>query len=625
MPHNSNQQTALFIAAKDNNLGKVDELLVSGADVNKENNRGETPLYIACKQGHLHIVEKLLAVPGINVNTITHEGETPLLVACNESNTSIVRVLLTVPDIDVNQEFYNEENEENDEEEEYENGATPLIIACENEDTEIVKLLLNVPRINVNKPNDYGITPLYKACVEGNIEIVRMLLAVPGIDVNNYERDDISPLMIACQEGHVKVVDELVKQPGININKKDDDGITALYIACRKNRIAIVKKLLTVPGIDAEKAIESAKQNKFSEDIRTLLLNHNNKIINSIVRAISSNDVNYIKHYMETNTQSSGPELLFTAAAKGKINTVKTLLEMGVNPNITTEDLPPLIVSIDFPAIQKLLLQYGANPDYIVNSNGDTTIFLAIAKNKIPTIMHLMNAGANINHKNKLGITPFHETIHLKMNEISIKMLEKGADPNIPFMKVSWSPLQYVCTSKPVSLPLVKKLLEKGANPNYIGNWKTSPLHIATQNQNAELIELLLEYGADPSIPDENKHTPLYYAGSLKHLFYPFQNEYNTILLEPNAENIMQKKIKDGNMLAMLNYPLFKEPLIIKRNGKATNEWKYLYDKQKNPQTNQTIDLMNVRFKKAVLTTANKTRKNRKTRRGGRNKTRKQI
>ncbi len=308
-------------------------------------------------------------------------------------------------------------------------------------------------------------------------------------------------------------------------------------------------------------------------------------------------------------------ELLFHAAANGHINIVKAVLEKGVDPNITIEDIPPLVVSIDFPSIQKLLLQYGANPDYIINGNGDTTIFLAIARNKIPTIVHLMNAGANINHENKLGITPFHETIHLKMNEISIKMLEKGADPNKPFMKVSWSPLQYACASNPISMSLVKKLLEKGADPNYTGDWEKTALHIATQNQNVELIELLLEYEADTSIRDYDKHTPLFYAGPLKYLFHPLQNDYTTIMFEPETENIMHAKIKDGNILTMLDYPHFnKEPLITKRNGKVTPEWKYLYDERKNPHTKQNVNLMNVRFKKAVVGTTNNRRKTRKTR-----------
>jgi hypothetical protein len=220
----TNNDNPLFIAAKNNNLRKVNELLEAGTNVNDATKGGTTPLMIACEKGHSEIVKRLLAVPGIDVNKSNRGGETALHVACDKNNAEIIRLLLAVRDIDV------------------------------------------------NVPNNGAITPFYNACYVGNIDIIQMLLAFPGIDVNNSARDDISPLMIACQEGHAEVIDKLLKYPGIDVNKSNDDKINALYIACQKGFLNIVKMLLAIPGIDDEKAIHAAKQNKFSEEIKKLLL-----------------------------------------------------------------------------------------------------------------------------------------------------------------------------------------------------------------------------------------------------------------------------------------------------------------------------------------------------------------
>lgn len=54
----------------------------------------------------------------------------------------------------------------------------------------------------------------------------------------------------------------------------------------------------------------------------------------------------------------------------------------------------------------------------------------------------------------------------------------------------------------------VRVLLEKGADPNAVGDMGETPLHIAVSVGNEELIGLLLEYGADPDVTCEFGDTP---------------------------------------------------------------------------------------------------------------------
>jgi ankyrin repeat protein len=51
---------------------------------------GASPLYIACHNGHLDIVEKLLDNVNTDVNKCTDSGVSPLYIACQNGHLDIV-------------------------------------------------------------------------------------------------------------------------------------------------------------------------------------------------------------------------------------------------------------------------------------------------------------------------------------------------------------------------------------------------------------------------------------------------------------------------------------------------------------------------------------------------------
>ena len=64
-----------------------------GADINKKNGHGYTPLIISCREKYIDIV-KLLIENGADVNTEDEYGNTPLIYSCEENNLSIVKILI---------------------------------------------------------------------------------------------------------------------------------------------------------------------------------------------------------------------------------------------------------------------------------------------------------------------------------------------------------------------------------------------------------------------------------------------------------------------------------------------------------------------------------------------------
>ncbi|MDO5464405.1 MAG: ankyrin repeat domain-containing protein, partial [Akkermansia sp.] len=105
----------------------VSLLIAAGANVNKADKYGWTPLCNAAHKGRTECVRLLLAAPGIDVNKAEKDGETPLYRAACNGHTECVKLLLAAPGIDVNKA-------DND-------GWTPLKVAENHDETECARLI----------------------------------------------------------------------------------------------------------------------------------------------------------------------------------------------------------------------------------------------------------------------------------------------------------------------------------------------------------------------------------------------------------------------------------------------------------------------------------------------------
>ncbi len=172
---------------REGNLTEFQKLLKSyknhtNLSINDKYGEG-TLLHIACKYGHIKIVELLLKKKIIDVNK-----NAPLCIACKNGHIQIVRLLLLDDRVDINQ------NEVN--------GNSPLYIACENGNFEIVIKLLEFNKIDINKINNEGATPLHSACKNGHKSIVNKLLEYSNnnkkkLNINAMTKKDETPLDIS--------------------------------------------------------------------------------------------------------------------------------------------------------------------------------------------------------------------------------------------------------------------------------------------------------------------------------------------------------------------------------------------------------------------------------------------
>ncbi|MDB5869733.1 MAG: Ankyrin, partial [Polaromonas sp.] len=146
-----------FNAVKQDNAGKVKELLVRGFDANTTNSKGQTGLYLALAEPSPKTAQLLVEWVKTDVNKINSKGESALMLAALKGRLDLVEKLIK-KGADVNK-----------------TGWTPLHYAASGSQPVIISLLLeNSAYIDAESPN--GTTPLMMAAMYGSSDVVKLLL-----------------------------------------------------------------------------------------------------------------------------------------------------------------------------------------------------------------------------------------------------------------------------------------------------------------------------------------------------------------------------------------------------------------------------------------------------------------
>ena len=206
--------------------------------INKLHEYGESPMYIACKEGLSEIVKYLCEVGNADPEATDEDGQTALHHACENGSLPIVQYLCEVQKV--------RQKEDNC-------GQTPLHIACEKGYLPIIKYLCEVHKVNPEIKSNWGYTPLYIACRDGHLPIVQYLCEVKKVNPETKDKDGLTPLHISCYEGHLHIVKYLCEIQKVNKEAKSKYGKTPLYYACFKdNNLLTVKYLCEVQKVCAE-------------------------------------------------------------------------------------------------------------------------------------------------------------------------------------------------------------------------------------------------------------------------------------------------------------------------------------------------------------------------------------
>jgi ankyrin repeat protein len=212
----------------------AEALIAKKANPNAVNEFGITPLTSATRQSNARLVKMLLDA-GAKVDSANPDGETALMEAISGGDLSLVQTLVNAgANVNAVEKFHNQ---------------TPLMYAAASTRNaeQMVKLLLSKgasvkpralysdwPSQVTSEPRTQyrsvgGLTALLYAARGGCYECVEDLIAA-GADVNLPTPEGITPLMIALDNQHNDVA-MLLMDKGANLNVWDWWGRTALWIA----------------------------------------------------------------------------------------------------------------------------------------------------------------------------------------------------------------------------------------------------------------------------------------------------------------------------------------------------------------------------------------------------------
>ena len=251
----------------------------------------------------------------------------------------------------------------------------------------------------------------------------------------------------------------------------------------------------------------------------------------------------------------SGETPLMEAARRGNLATVRVLLSNKANPNALEsnggQNALMWALSQRQSAVVEELIKGGADIQ-AGSKTGFTPLMVAAQQGDEVSARILLRAGAKPNvAQPKTGLTPLMIASAMAQAKAVDALLDNGADPNLADTN-GYTSLHRVVrdsdyginlASKDAILTVVKSLLKHGANPNArlvqdkdkaaeeIKNGNVAvegkrtavtvdeiilqgatPLFLAAEVNNLDVIKTLVDAGADPLIPTERGTTPLMMA-----------------------------------------------------------------------------------------------------------------
>ena len=438
----------------------------------------------------------------VNVNRVTEGGWTALTAACFEGYDDIAELLLDHgADTEIKVCCRN---------------GTALMMACQNDHVSTVELLLKFGA-NAYEIGTIGWCPLHWACAQGYTSIVTMLME-RGVNPNGFFKvSKAVPLHIACRNGNIKCVHELLLY-GANVNILDGEGKTPIDLA-KKRRY---KKIVSL--------LKKAKKSTLS-GIRT-------RTENCTVSTISTK---CLKHYQ-----------LVEASSDGNIDDVRVLLhdrEVDVNGAENFNGRRTALIAASSEGhvnIVELLLEYGANTEAQCLDSNHTALMLACQGDHISTVEVLLGHGAIIDNYNNVSCSPLYESCRLGHEDVTILLLEAGANPNGTCRKGRYLPLLRACEQG--YSKVVQQLLHHGADIDVKDNNDKTPFDLAL-SQGHHSIVALLEKCKEEIEKGRNQFAIVYHQSriqiqlieaarqgrfeDIKNIFY--QNDVNTNWIAANG------------------------------------------------------------------------------------------
>jgi uncharacterized protein len=351
-------------------------------------------------------------------------------------------------------------------------------------------------KADVNAPQADGTTALHWAAQADDLEAVSLLIKA-GAKVLAANQAGATPLMLASVNGSAAMLEALA-QAGADLNAPlTRSGDTALMIAARTGKTDAVRVLL-----------ERGAQVNSTESWggTTALMWAVSEKHPAVAKLL-------IEHGADVNARSN---FVPSASGRGFEGTTPITAGPGRAEEFASGLLTPLMFAAREDDLESARLLVAAKADInALDGDGKDALSLAIFNGSYDVASFLVDNHAKVNQADAQGFTPLFWAVDRRNMETA---------PNFPWM-VTVDPL-----------PLIKKLLDAGADPKAIINntprarmREGSPRVVfatafmrAAFSGDIELAQLLLAHGANPHVISKDRETSLEAAAGTA-----FINGYN--------------------------------------------------------------------------------------------------
>jgi ankyrin repeat protein len=414
-------------------------------------------------------------------------------------------------------------------------GATALMWAAYNGDVKLAQALLKAGA-NPAAANRNGSTALWLAATRGDAQMLETLLDA-GANANEELPLGRRPLMLAARSGVVEAVDVLLEHGADPNAKETQRGTTALMQAADQGHAAVAA-LLIKEGADV-----AATSAPVMRDGRTAALGQSDdpriEVRRQTILSVCerpSPDLNVLRSLVADGSTDvmSKDQVLVDFVASGAEQTTEAICGKFVRAGIG-------FAQVAGGGSERRSAGGGAprEPD----GGALTALVYAARTGDINTAQALLKGGADVNQTTRYGWSPLLAATQNQNYQMAKFLIENGADVNLA-NKGAWTPLYLATDNRNIeggdyptrkadmdSLEYITLLLEKGADVNarvtestetrtvFTNQWldedgATAFLR-ASQSGDLPLMKLLLEHGADPKINTELNISPLAVAAGV--------------------------------------------------------------------------------------------------------------
>ena len=445
-----------------------------------------TLLSVACRSGFIDCAEVLLN-NGANVNFLDYQNCNPVLKSMLTSGSVDMIQFIIARGLIVDDKTLL-------------NSLLDREIASKTVITEIlIGLIKDVNYSPVETYNREQSSFLYYVSVVGNLSAVQALLERGATQL-------AAALRGASAGGHIELVKLLLHEAKSNKMISKEGMKDALFEACRYYHLAIVRLLFEYDA-DPEGSTPGYSEAEATPDswITREAIKHALAVAayrRDCKAASSGSQLAVMKMLIEQGVDADALNAaLCRAVTCDVVEVVELLIDSGADVNVigsrelyNSRQNPLLIACRDgHPLVVRLLLARGANP----NRQGVPSPLLSAINRPagpIETIQLLLEYGADL--YDRRATPPLQAA--LRRPDVLRLLLERGADPNLPFNDGNTALLEVLERGHTTSLDAFAILLQHEADPN-LAKPRTgeTPLMLVATSCRVEYVKLLLEYGAD--------------------------------------------------------------------------------------------------------------------------------